>query len=465
MNIAALAPFLALSMVLPLVAQESPSSEPTVVAAKPVQQAFDAALQQVLKSQSEDLYAVALAVLDAGGSEVDFFRLMKQAADAGMPVAQKWLAQYVLQSAVEPAIDLSTAPNAIAARRLMKQAADAGYVPAQVEMARYVGSGVGAAADEAEGMQYLMRACAAGSRRGRAAYLLLSGRLDGGKFDAPETASELQKGNFHLEEVIASMYGEMPESVEWLRKAMEHGSPVAPLLLAQRSSAENDSLKLLRLSAERHQPEALAAYGAILLSPSSSSGVERNTSEGIRHLQLAVMLGNVSATSTLAGQYMNNPDTYSAERVFDLYNIATVLQDPRASVAYAYCLVCGRGCSPEPEKGVAMLRQLADAGSPYAHVALADLYFNGTGVEPDMFAAINHLGEAGTIGVPNTYAIMAAMTQMGNAKARPDERRAELYLLMAEEQGHTSAREVYNGIIARKNWTFLPPAPTSTPSS
>lgn len=465
MNIASLVPFVTLSMVLPLVAQEPNPTVPTVVAAKPVQQAFDAALQQVLKNQSEDLYAVAQSVLDAGGTEVEYFRLMKQAADAGMPVAQKWLAQYVLQSAVEPAIDLSTAPSAVAARKLMKLAADAGYVPAQVEMARYVGSGIGAAADESAGMQYLMRACAAGSSRARAAYLLLSGRLDAGKFDAPEIVSELQKGNFHLEEVIASMYGEMPESEEWLRKAMAHGSPAAPILLAQRSTAENDSLNLLRLSAERHQPEALAAYGAILLNPSTSSGVERNIAEGIRHLQLGVMLGNVSAASTLAGQYMNKPDIYSAERVFDLYNIATVLQDPRASVAYAYCLVCGRGCSPEPEKGVAMLRQLADAGSPYAHVALADLYFNGTGVEPDMFAAINHLGEAGTIGVPNTYAIMAAMTQMGNAKARPDARRAELYLQMAEEQGQTSAREVYNGIIAGKAWSFLPPVSSATPAS
>lgn len=456
MNAVYLIPVLAMAMFTPLTAQES---EPeTLVAPQCVQQAFDAALDGVLKTQTEDMFPVAQAVLDSGGTEVDYFRLMKQAAERGNPVAQKWRAQYLLLSAEEPMADFQTAAPAVEARGLMQQAADAGYVPAMVEMARYVGSGIGAPANEAEGLQYLMRACAGGSSRARAAYLLLSGRLDTGEFNAPEIVSELQKNNFYLEEVIASLLREQPQAEEWLRKASEHGSPAAPLLLAQTCTSEAETLQLLRLAAERHQPEALAALGAILLNPSVSSGITADVDAGIRHLQLSVMLGNLSASSTLAGQYMNRPELYSAERIFDLYNIATVLHDPRASVAYAYCLATGRGCESRPEQGVSMLRRLADAGSPYAHVALADLYYNGVGVEPDIYAAINHLGEAGAAGIPHTYVIMAALTHMGNAKTKPDSRRAELYLRMAEEQGASDAiRRTYESIIEKKAWHFLPP--------
>lgn len=445
------------AMTLPLGAQEAPApvSQTLMVAPVAVQQALESALEQIFSAQSEDLYPAALAVLEAGGNEVDFYRLMHQAAEKGNPVAQKWSAYYVLQSA--PMGDITNAAEAVKSRTLLKSSADAGYVPAMVEMARYAGSGIGAPANEKEGMQYLMNACKSGSSRARAAYLLLTGRLDAGKFDSPEIASELNKNNYHLEEIIASMYGAHEASMEWMQKASDHGSPAAPLLLAQRSETEAESLRLLQLAAERHQPEALAAYGAILLSPSASSGLKRDEAAGTRNLQLGMMLGYVSAASTLAGQYMNMPETYSAERVFDLYNIATVLQDPRASVAYAYCLVMGRGCTPEPEKGVGMLRALADAGSPYAYVALADLYFNGNGVAADMDEAISCLDEANAAGIPHAYALIAAFTHLGNKTAPPDARRAELYLQMAEERNELNARKVFDSIVEKKSWYFLPP--------
>jgi len=358
----------------------------------------------------------------------------------------------LLQSVAAAQADLLTSPDAMRARELMKAAAEAGYVPAQVEMARYAGSGVGAAASESEGLRYLMQACRSGSSRARAAYLLLSGRLNTGKFDAPEIASELGKNNYHLEEVIASLYGDSPEALEWLEKASAHGSPSAAFMLGQSKlqSDEAAALALLKLSAERHLPEALATHGVIQMS-------QQQGKEGLQNLQLAFMLGYTPAASTLAAQFIRQAETYSPERVFELYRLGDALQDARSSVAYAYCLVTGRGCSAAPEKGVEMLRQLADDGSPYANVALADLYFNGCGVESNMMKAVNYLGEADAAGVPNAYVLMAALTQLGNAAAAPDSRRAELYLKMAAERGEQNPRQLFDAMIQQKEWHFLPP--------
>lgn len=414
--------------------------------------AFSAVLSQVLQSQSDDLYSVADAVLQSGGAEPDFFRLMNQAGEAGNPVALKWKAQQLLQAAAASQADLMSSPDAVRARELLKTAADAGYVPALVEMARYAGSGVGAAASESEGLRYLMQACRSGSSRARAAYLLLSGRLNTGQFDAPEIASELGKKNYHLEEVIASLYGDSPEALEWLEKASAHGSPTAAFMLGQSKlqSDEAAALALLKLSAERHLPEALATHGVIQMS-------QQQGKEGVRNLQLAFMLGYAPAATTLAAQYINRPESYSPERVFELYRLGDSLKDTRSSVAYAYCLVTGRGCKATPDEGVTMLRELADAGSPYAYVALADLYFNGCGVEPDMMKAINYLGEADAAGVPNAYVLMAVLTQLGNAAASPDARRAELYLKMAVERGETGVQQLFDALIQKKEWHFLPP--------
>lgn len=440
-----------LTVVMPMQALQ-PTQQTNMVAPQGMEDAFNKALSQVFATQSEDLYPVALAVLNSGGGEGDFFNLMNRAAKAGNPVAQKWGAQNELQSVLLSQPELSAASEAIKARALMKSAADAGYVPAQVEMARYAGSGVGAAASEAEGLRYLMQACRSGSSRARAAYLLLSGRLNTAQFDAPEIASELGKKNYHLEEVIASLYGDSPEALEWLEKASAHGSPTAAFLLGQRKlqTDEAAALALLKLSAERYLPEAMATYGVIQLS-------RHEEEEGLQKLQLAFMLGYTPAATTLAAQYISRPETYSPERVFELYRLGDSLKDARSSVAYAYCLVTGRGCTATPEKGVEMLRQLSDAGSPYAYVALADLYFNGCGVEPNMMKAVNYLGEADAAGVPNAYVLMAVLTQLGNAAAPSDSRRAELYLKMAAERGERGVKQLFDDMVQKKEWHFLPP--------
>jgi len=74
-----------------------------------------------------------------------------------------------------------------------------------------------------------------------------------------------------------------------------------------------------------------------------------------------------------------------------------------------------------------------------------------------MMKAVNYLGEADAAGVPNAYVLMAALTQLGNAAAAPDSRRAELYLKMAAERGEQNPRQLFDAMIQQKEWHFLPP--------
>ena len=59
--------------------------------------ACTAALDAMKTAQSEDMGSVITAVLDAtGGDEQAYYRLMKEAADAGHPVALLWSARQLL---------------------------------------------------------------------------------------------------------------------------------------------------------------------------------------------------------------------------------------------------------------------------------------------------------------------------------------------------------------------------------
>lgn len=429
------------------------------VAPQAVRTAAEQALAQILAQQAEDLYPVADAVLNAGGTETDFYRVMKQAGNQGNPVAQLWLARKLLVSHQVEDETLATHAAAVQARALLKTAAEKGYVPAIVEMSRFAGSGIGAPVNEKEGMSYLMDACKQGSPRARAAYLLLSGRLDDGDLKNPAVASEINRKNFYLEEILANLLRQTDQLKPWLEKATAHGSMVAPLYLSQllEETDAAKSLELLNLAAERHNPVALATLGSLKMNPPQGVNVQADEAGGLRMMQIAVMLDYLPAVAPLSMYYINHADKYSAERVFDLYNVATILHDPRSSVAYAYCLAYGRGCDAAPEQGVNMLEQLADAGSPYAYVALADLYYNGVGVKADMHKAISLLGEASASGVPNAYVIMAAITHMGNSVAKPDPNRAQLYLRMATEQDASQPlRPLFDKVVAAKAWSFLP---------
>lgn len=432
-----------------------------------VQAVFQAALDEVKMKQSENLGPVVAAVLEAtGGDEQAYWRMMRRAADAGHPVALTWLARQTQQQLQVQGIDPESAPQAVKLRAAMEQAASTGYIPAVVEMAHFCGSGVGAPADEKKGMAYLMQACKANSPRARAAYLLLSGRLEKEGASSPAVEAELKRQNYHVEEFLSALSARSDEarSQEWLTQAASHGSPGAAGLLGMYYLEQGkDSLgyDFLKQAAERDHAESLARLAAMTLPGAElPEGVQplvtQDTAAAIRLFQRAALLGYAPALIPLAGEYLKQPDKYPAERVFELYRMAADAGDPRGGVAYAYCLATGRGCEADAGRGVLVLRQMVDAGVAFANLALADLYFNGSGVQADMPRALSFLSAAAASGVPKAYTLMAVLAQLGNASKASEPARARMYLRMAEERGEPDAQTAFDEMVKLGGWKFIP---------
>lgn len=425
------------------------------------------ALDAVKSSQSENLGPVITAVLDAtGGDEQAYAKLMKKAADAGHPVALTWLARQALLQLQAQNGDMATAPEAVRLRTVMEQAAAQGYVPAIVEMAHYCGSGIGASPDEKKGMEHLMQACKANSSRARAAYLLLTGRLEKEGENGSAVKAELNRKNFYVEEFLAAFTAQSDpaKSQEWLTRAASHGSPSAACSLALiyiQQGKDALGYDFLKTAVEREHPEAMAQLAAMTLpgadlNPGLKAIITPDTEKAIQLFRRAVLLGYTPALIPLAGEYHKQSEKYSAERIFELYRQAADSGDPRGGVAYAYCLVVGRGCTPEAERGIRILNQLVDAGVPYANLALADLYFNGTGVPADMLKAISCLNSAASMGVPQSYTLMAVISQLGNAVKASDPTRARVYLRMAEERGELAPQQSFETMVKAGSWKFMP---------
>lgn len=426
-----------------------------------------AALDAVKAAQSENLGPVVTAVLDAtGGDEQAFWKLMQEASDAGHPVALTWTAGQGIRQLSALGINPESAPEAVKLCAAVEKAASSGYVPAQVEMAHLLGSGVGTAPDEKKAMEYLMQACKAGSSRARAAYLLLSGRMEKGGTEDIAVAAELKKNNYYVEEFLSAFAGQDNEEKarEWLAAAASHGSAYAAGMLARHYLVQGkDALgcDFLKIAVEREHPDSLAMMGSLLLpgaelSPGLQNIIKPDTEAAISLFRRAALLGYAPAFIPLAGEYIKQPEKYSRERVFELYRRSADMGDARGGVAYAYCLAAGRGCQPDAERAVRILTQLVDAGVGFANMALADLYFNGTGVPADMGRAFRALTAAATAGVPGCYTLMAALAQMGNAAKASDPMRANMYLRMAVERGEHAPRENFDALIQAGGWKFIP---------
>ena len=105
------------------------------------QAVFQKTLDEVKASQSDNIGPVVAAVLEAtDGDEQAFGRMMRNAADAGHPVALTWLARQNLLQLYAQRLDQESAPEAVKLRAMMEQAASTGYIPAVVEMAHLCGS-------------------------------------------------------------------------------------------------------------------------------------------------------------------------------------------------------------------------------------------------------------------------------------------------------------------------------------
>ncbi len=291
---------------------------------------------------------------------------------------------------------------------------------------------------------------------------MLSGRLSKGISD-PAVAAELKRENYYVEELVARSLGDSIEGVEWLRKASAHGSALAPYLLTQSRAArlpEAESLAQLRLAAERHHVEAIFLLGSVRLQATSLGGAfaaEADTESGLQLLRLAATLGQPEAAQALATAMAQGATAdINVAQVCALFRMAAEQGEPHGLAGYGYCLLAGRGCVADAALGEKLLLKGIDKGAQWGNQALASVCYNGLGISPNLRRAINALGEDAAMGSVHAYAIMAAITALGNEGTAPDPTRAGIYLNMAKAEGDAQAQAIYDAILANKGWLFFP---------
>ncbi len=460
-------------LLLPAVLPSPAWADPAPAAVSPSEASLAVRLRALLDemeaSQSQDFYEAARLVLAENGDPAAFYSLMEEASRAGSAAATVWLAPVELNRlAVCERLVPAHQPEALKARAAemrarVRAAADKGYHPAYIYAANMMGKGLGGPVDEAAAQRYLVAGSKAGCAEARAGYLLFSGRLQKSGIKDPAVAAELSRNNYYLEELIARGCGDTAEGVKWLRLACEHGSALAPYLLTQSSAAalaEKESMEMLQLAADRHQPDAMDFLGNLKLrarelSARSGIALEEDVAGGVELLRLAATLGQPEAAQSLATAMAQGVlGTPSVQQVCSLYRMAAEQGDALGMAGYGYCLMAGRGCAADAETGLALLQRAIEAGAQWGNQALASVYFNGDGVKPDLRRAVNALGEDAALGSVHAYAIMAALTALGNEGAAPDSFRARVYLEMARDED-PEAQAVYDAIIAQKGWRFL----------
>ncbi len=450
--------------VQPLVLAETPAA-PSQEAPAPLAARLRAVLDGLERTHSQDVYDAAALVLAETGEPAAFLPLMEVASKAGSAVATVWLVPRELNRLSVAGASLQDSPRAAELRARVQAAAEKGYRPAFILAANLAAAGVGGKEDEAAATRYLVEGSKKGCPQARAGYLVLSGRLQKEGTKGAAAAAELERRNFYLEELLAQAAGDTAEGVAWLRRAAEHGSAVAPYMLTQSreaSLAEQEAMPLLELAASRHHPEAMGFLGNIRLHADelragAGLSLKEDTAGGLHLLQMAAALGDADSAQSLAAvMLLGKAGAASAAQVCALYRMAAEQGDPQGLAGYGYCLMAGRGCTADAVRGEEMLRLAQERGAQWGYQALASAYFNGLGVKPDMRRAVNLLGEDAAMGAPHAYAIMAAITALGNDSAAPDPTRARIYLDMAVAEGVAGAQEIYDAILSDGKWRFLP---------
>ncbi len=451
---------------LPLAADTSAPVAPSVAeAAAPLAVRLRAVLDEIERNNTPNFYEAANLVLQETGDPTAFQPLMEEAAKAGSAAAAAALGTVELNRLRSEGVSLASDPRAVALRARMLAAGQKGYFPALAQAAFYMAQGIGGPKDEAAAARCLMPACKKGDMQARAGYLVFSGRLEKGGIKDPAVAAELARNNYYLEEIIAQSLGDTPEGVYWLRRAMEHGSSRAPFVLLRSEAAahtEQELTKCLLSAAERHNPDAMAFLGGVKLFADrlpAGTGllVQKDVEGGMQLLRLAASMASPEAATSLAVALLSGQvGECSAQQICALFRMAAELGDAQGMAGYGYCLLTGRGCEPNPALGQELVLSSIEKGASFGNRVLASACFNGYGMKPDLRRAISALGEDASMGVAQSYAVMAGLVALGNEGSPPDPFRARIYLDMALEEEGAAAQAVYDEILRNKGWREFP---------
>ncbi len=447
----------------------APKAEAPQSAASPEKHAeayglFVEKLDEMLQKNIYDFCPPMKVVLDATGDELAIDEWMEKAAAEGNAIALQYLADGELCDAP---VDQLQSPRLKKAYEDARRSADAGYDPAKVLVARCLAHGVGVRKDEAAARKYMFEACKAGTFIPRLRWLMMEKRLS--SFDdreRPEVKGEIERGNYHVTYYMARLATDPADRLDWLRKAMEAGSPEAvfdlSVILAD-SGDIKESYDLLKTAASLHNPDALFMLGSMMLESSVHAnidklGIKQDNATALHFIRLASMLHHGGARFVMGRSYYSGENGVQADkgRAYRHFAEGAIQRHSPCLAAAGLMLLKGEGVEQDTKRGLRQITLAANSRYLPAIVSLAYAHYKGLGVPADAGKAAELLQDAATLGYSRAYIDLAYITAKGGPGEKPNPKMAESYKRMGTLDLKEKAQEYYDKLEKAGEWEPRP---------
>ncbi len=441
----------------PRAADSSPEAHPEAYAR------FLGHLDQQLQDNTYDFCMALREILEATNDEFAVMSWMEKAAAEGKPVALQYVGDRRLTRVARSEIQ---SPAIKAAYEMVRKAADAGYDAAKINVCMCMKMGIGTEKSEEGADKYMFEACRSGNMIPRFKWLQMNGRLSSwSDRERPEVKAEIDRNNHHVIYYLSNLAPTTVDQVTMLRLAAEKGNPEALFALSALSSrnAPKDSFALLKEAVRLHSSDALFALGSAMTdgdpeSPTlKEAGVEHNDAAGRAFIKLAAMMDNVSAAFWLGSVNYHGKCGFSVdkERAYRHFDHGASIGNATCGTAAGIMLLRGLGVPQDTRKGLHYLNVAANMGVPHAVILLAYAQHEGLGVPADTNAALKLLQEAAALGQKRAYVYMAYLTARGGNNVTADPKQAERYVRMAALDLKDEARALYDKLMA-EGWNPEP---------
>jgi TPR repeat protein len=161
-------------------------------------------------------------------------------------------------------------------------------------------------------------------------------------------------------------------------------------------------------------------------------GMPRNLKHAFQWYKRAADAGNDAGMENLAVCYQHGEGVpQDLARAFDCRSQAASMGHPVSQRWLGKHLIHGAGVDADPEKGIALLKELADTDGT-ACMMLGELYYYGEGVDSDLPLATQWFEKAAAAQVPEAWTFLGTMAWHGEGQEKDPKRAEHLYKLAAE---------------------------------
>lgn len=423
---------------------------------------FIAQLDAIQKDNSQDMYPALVTAFLATADERAGEIWMEQAAKDKHPVGLYYSSDLIMNSTVVCHYDTSRATKSY---EMMAEAAKSGYIPALINESICLFTGQGVERDQATALRKLTEACKSGDNNARFTWLQMTERLTKLQdLERPEVKAEIERKNDLVILYASSLMTSVEEQLNYLRQAAELKNKDAIYALAQitAKSKPEDSYVLMQEAVRLHHANSIAIIGTLMSQKAEKGsladivGLKYNPVEGLAMIKIAAMLNSSLANLQLGEMYHTGSKDIKIdnERAFEHFRKAAYLNNPTASLTFAWMLMEGIGCKADPELGVEVCKRMMNSNLPQARMLLAYAYFKGLGVEEDGLMAADLLQEAAAQKLPQAYIFLAYITQKGCKGLTANKSRAESYVRMAALDMKDNAQKFYDKMLEDGDWIY-----------